>query len=67
MEINACVKVLLSCVHGGTLWLDPPVSIDTVDCILQDFQKYGEDQGPVVQQGGRVIPLRVNERKIPDI
>jgi hypothetical protein len=35
MEINACVKVLLSCVHGGTLWLDPPVSIDTslITCI----------------------------------
>jgi hypothetical protein len=29
LEINACVKVFLSCVHGGTLWLDPPVSIDT--------------------------------------
>lgn len=23
LEINACVKLLLSCVHGGTLWLDP--------------------------------------------
>jgi hypothetical protein len=30
MEINACVKILLSCVHGGTLWIEPPVSIDTV-------------------------------------
>jgi hypothetical protein len=29
LEINACVKLLLSCIHGGTLWLDPPVSIDT--------------------------------------
>jgi hypothetical protein len=28
LEINACVKVLLNCVHGGTLWLDPPVSVD---------------------------------------
>jgi hypothetical protein len=28
-EINACVKVLLSCVHGGTLWLDPMISINT--------------------------------------
>jgi hypothetical protein len=29
-EINACVKVLFSSVHGGTLCLDPLVSIDTV-------------------------------------
>jgi hypothetical protein len=29
LEINACIKLLLSCIHGGTLWLDPPVSIDT--------------------------------------
>jgi hypothetical protein len=28
-EINACVKMLLSCVHGGYMWLDRPVSIDT--------------------------------------
>jgi hypothetical protein len=30
------VKVLLSCVHGGTLWLDPLVSIDTalIACII---------------------------------
>jgi hypothetical protein len=27
-EINACVKVLLICVHGETLWLDPTISID---------------------------------------
>jgi hypothetical protein len=29
LEIIACVKVFLKYVHGGTLWLDPPVSIDT--------------------------------------
>jgi hypothetical protein len=29
-KINACVKVFLSCVHGGTLWLDPLVSINTI-------------------------------------
>jgi hypothetical protein len=28
-KINVCVKVFLSCIHGGTLWIDPPVSIDT--------------------------------------
>jgi hypothetical protein len=28
-KIDSCVKVLLRCDHGGTLWLDPLVSIDT--------------------------------------
>jgi hypothetical protein len=28
-EVNACVKMLLTCVHGGYLWLDRPISIDT--------------------------------------
>jgi hypothetical protein len=28
-EVNACVKFLLTCVHGGYLWLDRPISIDT--------------------------------------
>jgi hypothetical protein len=26
--VNACVKFLLTCVHGGYLWLDMPISID---------------------------------------
>jgi len=29
LEINARFKLLLSCLHGGALWLDPQVSIDT--------------------------------------
>jgi hypothetical protein len=35
LEINACVKVLLICVHGGTLWIDPPILIDIalIPCI----------------------------------
>jgi hypothetical protein len=28
-KINICVKLLLSCVHGGFLWLYRLVSIDT--------------------------------------
>jgi hypothetical protein len=28
LEINSYVKLLLSYIHGGTLWLDPPISID---------------------------------------
>jgi hypothetical protein len=45
-NINACVKVLLICVHGGTLWLDPPVSIDTaLIARITGFPKAGEDLG----------------------
>jgi hypothetical protein len=28
-DVNACVKLLLTYVHGGYLWLDMPISIDT--------------------------------------
>jgi hypothetical protein len=43
-EINACVKMLLSCVHGGYMWLDRPVSIDT-DLIVHitGLPSQGED------------------------
>ena len=27
-EVNACVKILLSCYHGGYLWLDRHVIVD---------------------------------------
>jgi hypothetical protein len=27
-EVNACVKLLLSCYHGGYLWLDRCITID---------------------------------------
>jgi hypothetical protein len=28
-EANACIKFLLTCMHGGYLWLDKPILIDT--------------------------------------
>jgi hypothetical protein len=28
-EVNACIKLLLTCVHGGYLWLDKAIYIDT--------------------------------------
>jgi len=28
-EINVCVKMFLSCVHGGYMWYDWTISIDT--------------------------------------
>ena len=33
-EANACVKQLLECFHGGTLWLDTPITL-TVDFIFE--------------------------------
>jgi hypothetical protein len=27
-EVNACVKLLLSCYHGGFLWLDRCITVD---------------------------------------
>jgi hypothetical protein len=43
-EINVCVKMLLSCVHGGYMWLDRPVSID-IDLIVHitGLPSQGED------------------------
>ena len=43
-EINVVVKVLLSCVHGGHLWLDRRVNI-TIDLIHQitGLSKTGAD------------------------
>jgi hypothetical protein len=38
-EINSCIKMLLSCVHRGYLWLDRPVSIDT-DLIVYTLSVY---------------------------
>jgi hypothetical protein len=29
-EVNACVKLLLSCYHGGYLWLDRCITVDPV-------------------------------------
>jgi hypothetical protein len=29
-EVNACVKILLSCYHGGYLWLDGHITVDLV-------------------------------------
>jgi hypothetical protein len=43
-KINVCVKVLLSGVHGGKLWLDPLVSIDTALIVhITGLGKAGED------------------------
>ena len=42
-EANACVKQLLACFHGGTLWLDTLVAIE-VD-LISDIRRFPND-GP---------------------
>jgi hypothetical protein len=43
-NINACVNILLSGVHGGYLWLDRSVSIDTNLIVhITGLQSQGED------------------------
>jgi hypothetical protein len=50
-------RYLLSCVHGGTLWLDPPVSIDTILIArITGLSKAGEDP-TYFYQNGRETPL----------
>jgi hypothetical protein len=40
--------MLLSCVHIGTMWLDPPVSIDTQLIVwITGLPKAGEDPTPL--------------------
>ena len=43
-EAHACVKKLLACFHGGTLWLNTPIPI-IIDLIasITSFPKAGED------------------------
>jgi len=46
MYITNCVKTLLSVVHGGYLWLDPPVSIDAMLIHrITELPMIGEDPG----------------------
>ena len=42
LELNAVVKVLLSCVHEGYLWLDRKIdlNVDVIHCII-DLSKVG--------------------------
>jgi hypothetical protein len=43
-EVNGCIKFLLTCVHGGYLWLGMPISINT-DMIarITGLPSQGED------------------------
>ena len=48
LDVNACVKQLVSCVHGGTLWLDEKVEI-TIHLISKiiGLSIQGEDTRPL--------------------
>jgi hypothetical protein len=48
VEINICVKLFLSCVHEGFLWLDREVSIDThLIAWIIGFPLVGEEPIPL--------------------
>jgi hypothetical protein len=43
-EVNACVKLLLSCYHGGYLWLDRRVTVDpTLIHLITGLSMQGPD------------------------
>jgi hypothetical protein len=53
LEINAFMKLLLRCIHGGTLWLDPLVSIDTaLIARIIGLPKVGEDPTILFNKAG---------------
>jgi hypothetical protein len=42
--VNACVDMLLNCVHGSYLWMDMPISIDTnLIALITCLPSQGED------------------------
>jgi len=44
VQINHCVKTLLSCVHGGYVWIDNKISIDAqLIHRIATFSLEGED------------------------
>jgi hypothetical protein len=64
LEVNACVKVLLSCVHGGTLWIDPLVSIDTtLIARIIGLPKVGEDLTLLFNKAGERALSKVMKEK----
>jgi hypothetical protein len=64
LEINARVKLLLSCVHGGTLWLVPLVSIDTeLIAWIIGLAKVGEDPTTFFRKTGEKVQLEAMKEK----
>jgi hypothetical protein len=53
LEINACVKLLLNCIHGGTLWLDPQCQlILALIAWITGLPKYREDPTILFNKAG---------------
>jgi len=43
-EVNACIKILLSCYHGGYIWLDRHVTVDlTLIHLIKGLSMKGPD------------------------
>ena len=64
-EAHACVKQLLACFHGGTLWLNTPIPV-TVDLIasIMGLPKAGEDPTQYIRgrDTGKRIMKQLKER-----
>jgi hypothetical protein len=54
-EVNACVKLLLSCYHGGYLWLDHHITIDPT--LIHRIMGLSM-QGPTAQTGRNAFMIR---------
>jgi hypothetical protein len=62
-EVNAVVRVLLSCVHGGYLWLSNRVDLN-VDLIhrITGLSKHGRD--PQIQIVGKAKDTRLSQDQV---
>jgi hypothetical protein len=60
-EVNACVKLLLSCYHGGYLWLNRRITVDPMLMIQEHRSK------PVMRQPTNISKRTFNgeERRNP--
>jgi hypothetical protein len=57
-EVNVCVKLLLSCTHGGYLWLDQRITIDSA--LIHQITELSM-QGPDPQD---IYPWKVADRAL---
>ncbi len=62
-EVNAVVRVLLSCVHGGYLWLSNRIdlNVDLIHCIT-GLSKTGQD--PQTHISGKAKDSRISEEMV---
>jgi hypothetical protein len=63
-EVNACIKLLLSCYHGGYLWLDRCITMDpTLIRLVTRLSMQGPDphQLYLAKASDRFFPQRIKE------